>query len=89
MTEYIVKIGFWLRAYQGIAIDADSDAEVIEKAKVAATKAMESSAFPDHIDIDERRQGIIAYIDCKTPSGSRSVITDLEFDADRIGDETA
>lgn len=87
MAEYIVKVGFWLRAYQGIAIDADFDSEAIEKAKAATKKAMESSEVPDHIEIDERRQGIIAYIDCKTLSGLRSVTTNLEFDADRIGDE--
>ena len=33
MTEYIVKIGFWLRAYDSRTIDAASDAEAIEQAK--------------------------------------------------------
>lgn len=89
MTEYIVKVGFWMRAYDGVTIEADSDTEAIEKAKVAATAAMESNAFPEHIDLDERRQGIIAYIDCDAPTGLRSVIDNLEFDTDRIGDETA
>ena len=27
MTEYIVKIGFWLRAYDGFTVEADSDAK--------------------------------------------------------------
>ena len=44
MTEYIVKIGFWLRAYDGIAVEADSDADAIEKAKEAAKAAMDSGA---------------------------------------------
>lgn len=60
MAEYKVKVGFWLRAYDGVTIEADSDAEAIDKAKVAATAAMESHGFPEHIDLDERRQGIIA-----------------------------
>ena len=30
MTEYIVKIGFWLRAYDGFTIEAKSDADAIE-----------------------------------------------------------
>src|SRR5487761_729297 len=47
MTEYIVKIGFWLRAYDGIAVEADSDADAIEKAKAAAKAAMESGAYPE------------------------------------------
>ena len=40
MTEYVVKIGFWLRAYDSVTVEADADAEAIEKAKIAATTAM-------------------------------------------------
>ena len=36
MTEYNVKIGFWLRAYDGFIVDAGSDAEAIEKANNTA-----------------------------------------------------
>lgn len=61
MSEYTVKIGFWLRAYDGFTVEADSDAEAMEKAKAAAKTAMESSAYPEHIDVGVRREGIIAY----------------------------
>ena len=44
MTKYTVKIGFWLRAYDGFTIEADPDACAIEKAKAAAEVAMESDA---------------------------------------------
>jgi hypothetical protein len=84
MTEYIVKIGFWLSAYDGFTVEANSDAEAIEKAKVVAKSAMESTARPEHIDLEERRQGIIAYIDRMTPEGPEVLIEDVEFDDDRI-----
>ena len=35
MTEYVVKIAFWLRAFDSVTIEATSDAEAVEKAKVA------------------------------------------------------
>ena len=31
MTEYVVKIGFWLRAYDSVTVEADADAEAIRK----------------------------------------------------------
>ncbi|MDD2875671.1 MAG: hypothetical protein PHT60_00415 [Acidiphilium sp.] len=85
MTEYVVKIAFWLRAFDSVNIEAASDAEAV-KAKVAATAAMESTAFPEHIDTDERREGVIAYIDRTGPDGHEPVIEDVEFDDDRIHD---
>jgi hypothetical protein len=54
MSEYIVKIGFWLRAYDDFSVDANSDGEAVEKAKTAAKMAMGSTAYPEHIDIEER-----------------------------------
>ncbi len=89
MTEYVVKIAFWLRAFDSVTIEATSDAEAIEKARVAATAAMESTAFPEHIDTDERREGVIAYIDRVTPNGREAAIEDVEFDDDRIHDPPA
>jgi len=89
MTEYIVKIGFWLRAYDGFTVEAESDADAIGKAKAAATRAMESGAHPEHIDIEERRKGVIAFIDRVDPGGRRPVIEDVEFDDDRIHDGPA
>ena len=61
MTEYIVKIAFWLRAFDGLTVEAETDAEAIEKAKSAAKAAMESMAYPEHIDIEERREGVIGH----------------------------
>ncbi len=40
MTECIVKIGFWLRAHDGLTVKAASDAEAVEKAKAAAKTAV-------------------------------------------------
>jgi hypothetical protein len=88
MSEYTVKIGFWLRAYDGFTVEADSDAEVMEKAKAAAKTAMESSAHPEHIDVGERREGIIAFIERMTPEGRIAVIEAVEFDDDRIHSAT-
>lgn len=84
MREYSVKIGFWLRAYDGFIIDAASDDEAIEKAKAAAKTAMTSMAHPEHIDLDERRGGVIAFIDRVTPNGRQAVIEDVAFDDDPI-----
>ena len=84
MSEYIVKIGFWLRAYDGFAVEVGSDAEAIEKAKVQAKTAMESMAHPEHIDIEERREGIIVFIDRVTADGRKPIVDDVEFDSDRI-----
>ena len=84
MSEYIVKIGFWLRAYDGFTVEADSDADAIEKAKAAAKTGMESGTYPEHIEIAERREGIIAFIDRVTPPGRDVVTEGVEFDDDRI-----
>lgn len=84
MTEYIVNVAFWLRAFDSVTVEASTDAEAIEKAKARAKTAMESTAYPEHIEAGERREGVIAYIDRLTPGGPESVIEDLEFDDDRI-----
>jgi hypothetical protein len=84
MTEYIVRIAFWLRAYDGFVVEADTDVEATEKAKIAAKAAMESEAYPEHIEIGERREGVIAFIDRITPDGRQALIEDLAFDDDRI-----
>jgi hypothetical protein len=36
MTEYTVKIGFRLRAYDALTVEADSDAEAVAKGTAAA-----------------------------------------------------
>jgi hypothetical protein len=47
---------------------------------------MESGAHPEHIDIEERQEGIIAYIDRVGPNGRHAIIEDVAFDDDRIHD---
>ena len=84
MSEYIVKIGFWLRAYDSFAVEADSDADAIEEAKAAANRAMESAACPEHVEIGERRQGIIVFVDRITRDGRQAVIEDVPFTSDRV-----
>jgi hypothetical protein len=84
MTEYVVKVGFWLPAFDSVTVEADGDAEAIEKAKVAATAAMALTAHPEHVDFDERREGVIAFIDRITPAGRQAVVEDVAFDEDRI-----
>ena len=83
MNEYTVKIAFWLRAYDGFSVEADSDAEAIEKAKARARSEMKSLAQPEHVDW-ERREGVIVYIDRTTPKSRVSVVEDVAFDDDRI-----
>jgi hypothetical protein len=84
MTGDVVKVGFWLRAFDSVAVEADTDAEAIEKAKAAATEAMASTAHPEHVDFDERREGVIAFIDRISPDGRQAVVEDVAFDEDRI-----
>jgi hypothetical protein len=84
MTEYIVKLGFWLRAYYSFTVEAETDADAVAKAKAAAKAAIGSGAHPEHIDLDERREGIIAFIDRITPVGRHSVIEDVALDDDPI-----
>jgi len=84
MSEYIVKVGFWLRAYDSFTVEADSDADAIEQAKAAAEIAMTSAAYPEHIEIGERRQGIIVFIDRITRDGRRAVIEDVPFAGDPV-----
>jgi hypothetical protein len=84
MSEYIVKIGFWLRAFDSFAVEADSDADAIERAKAAARTAMGSAAYPEHIEISERRQGIIVFIDRITRDGRQAVIEDVPFTVDHV-----
>ena len=83
MSDYAVKIGFWLRAYDSVSVHADSDAAAIEKAKARAKCEMESLAQPEHIDW-ERREGVIVYIDRVAADARAVVAEDVAFDDDRI-----
>jgi hypothetical protein len=89
MTEHSVTIGIWLRAYDSFSIEADTEAEALEKAKAGAKTAIESAASPEHIDIEVRREGIILFIDRITPNGRVTVMEDIAFDDDRFHDVRA
>ncbi len=89
MSEYLVKVAFRLRAFDSRTLEADTDAEAIEKAKTAAKSMMESAAFPEHIDTDERRRGVIAYIHRPSPVGRTKVAQHVAFDDDCIDDPLA
>jgi hypothetical protein len=84
MTEYMVKLGFWVRAHDSVTIEAADDSEAIRKAKTAAKIAMASGAYPEAIDTGERREGIIAFIDRLDPDGREAVAEGVAFDHDRI-----
>lgn len=84
MSSYTVKIAFWLRSYDSFTVDAKDDAEAIAMAKAAARTAMESGACPEYINIEERREGVIAFIDQLAPDTRRAVAEDVEFDDDHI-----
>lgn len=88
MPQYTVKIGFWLRAYDSVEIEADSPDEIIERAKAAAREMMEQTAPPEYIELSDRREGIICWIDgSDAPVGDDPVAEDVEFDDDRINPE--
>lgn len=85
MPTYRVKIGFWLRAYDGFYIEAESDAEAVSIAKAQALEAMESTEHPQQIETDQRREGIICWIDRSAAGGPEiSIAEDVAFDDDRI-----
>ncbi|AOX18497.1 hypothetical protein [Kozakia baliensis] len=89
MPTYRVKLGFWLRAYDSFEIDAETSEDAIDRAKKAAHKAMETTAPPEHIDTDERREGSIIWIDqVGLPLGNATIGEDIAFDDDRIHPET-
>jgi len=88
MNEYQVKIGFWVRAYDTVVVEADTDQEAIEHAKARARVAIENGGQPDSIDLEDRREGIIVYIDrIGVPIDQATIAEDVEFDDDRIHTE--
>ena len=83
MTEYVVKIAFWLRAFDSVTIEAASDAEAIEKAKVAATAAMEIDCLPNTSTptSNGKASSPTSTGSCRT---AITVIEDVQLDDDRI-----
>ena len=84
MKEYLVKVGFWLRAYDSVTIEASTDEKAVEKARHAAKALMESRAHPESIDRDERREGGIICVDRLAAGGRNEVAGYVPFDDDRI-----
>lgn len=84
MTEYVVKLQFWLACIDTLLIEAGSDAEAIETAKREAAAAMESSGDPDFILYDERREGSISYIDRIIEGEQEEFCNVIAFDEDRL-----
>ena len=84
MAEYIICVGFWLHAYEQVTIEAASDEQARDLAITTAREVMARTGAPDHIDHDERRQGVIGYIDRIDGDGREPVEEVLAFDEDRI-----
>lgn len=63
MTDYCVKLRFWLRAFDSTTISAATDAEAYHLAKSAAADLMNARSHPDEVDLEERRDGLISYVD--------------------------
>jgi len=84
MNQYTVKIAFWLRAYDSFTVKADSDEQAIEMAKEVAKSEIEKSSQPEEIILDDRREGLIAYIDRIEPGPRKEIAEAVPFDGDRI-----
>lgn len=63
-----------------LAINAASDAEAIAMASKVARDMMLVFGFPETIDADECREGLIAYIDRVDAEGRNEIAEVIEFD---------
>lgn len=85
MPTYRVKIGFWLRAYDSVEIDASDGEDAIARARKQALHAMQETGHPEHIETDERREGLICWIDrLGAPLDDATIAEAIDFDDDRI-----
>jgi len=82
MTDYVVKLRFWLRAYDSSVVSAATDAEALHLAKAMARHMMAQTGQPEEIDIEERREGLISYIDTMSEAPS-PLAAGVVFDGDR------
>ena len=80
MTEYIVKIGFSLRAFAGTVITASPDTEAIKKARLAARGVMESTDRPEHFALEHRDDGVILFVDRVADGQTAPVVEDLALE---------
>lgn len=84
MTEYKVKLRFYLPAFDSTVISASTDAEAYHLAKAAAHHMMGSMSYPEEIDIEERCEGLISYIDRLGDGEGRAELTEaVMFEDDR------
>jgi len=58
-----IKLRFWLRCWDSMTIDAETDADAIGMGQQVAREMMLGSGFPEPIEADERREGLTSYID--------------------------
>ncbi|MEX0408727.1 hypothetical protein ABGN05_24080 [Aquibium sp. LZ166] len=90
MTKYVVKLRFWLRCWDSMTIDAGSDADAIAMAPQVARELMLATGFPESVEADERRDGLISYIDRVDAEGRNEIAEAIEFDgAHRLFPEAA
>lgn len=82
MSVYIVKLRFWLRAYDSTTIAAATKAEAFHMAKLIARRMMASTGRPDEVDTESRREGLISYIDLLDGDGPE-LAEAVVFDGDR------
>jgi hypothetical protein len=82
MKKYVVKLRFWLRAFDSTVISAATDAEAFHLAKAAACHMMHWHGHPEEIDMEGRREGLLSYVD--TVDGAREELAEgIVFDGDR------
>lgn len=79
MTEYVVKLRFWLRCWDSMHIEADSDEDAVRLAAVVAREMMQSASFPESVEADERREGLVSYIDRVDAEGRNEIAEAIEF----------
>lgn len=82
MREYIVKLRFWLRAYDSTVISAATDTEALYLARAAARHLMAQTGQPEEIDMEERHEGLISFIDTVSED-PLPLAAGIVFDGDR------
>lgn len=83
MTEYIVKLRFWLRCWDSMTIDVETDVEAIDMARQVGAEMMQSAGFPESFEADERREGLVSYIDRIDAEGRTEIAEAVEFQGAR------
>jgi urease gamma subunit len=67
-----------------MTIDADNDADAIAMAPQFAREMMLSASFPESIEVDERREGLISCIDRVDLEGRDELAKAIEFRGARL-----